>query len=95
MLLAGQLLHEKWLEGELCHSETRDKPRILLEGSEVALVADFAIPKLVVIRRFVLKVASTCAGLSAVTATCRSSISIGRDGILSQRCWKKGRGRAK
>lgn len=33
--------------------------------------------------------------LSAVPATCRSSISIGRDGILAQRCWKKGRGRAK
>lgn len=33
--------------------------------------------------------------VSAVPATCRSSISIGRDGILAQRCWKKGRGRAK
>lgn len=35
---------KKLLEGELRHYETRDRPRILLEGPEVALVADIAIP---------------------------------------------------
>ena len=34
----------KLLEGELRHYETHDKPRILLEGPHVALVADIAIP---------------------------------------------------
>ena len=34
----------KLLEGELRHYETHDRPRILLEGPNVALVADIAIP---------------------------------------------------
>jgi two-component sensor histidine kinase len=34
----------KMLEGELRHYETGDRPRILLEGPDVALVADIAIP---------------------------------------------------
>jgi two-component sensor histidine kinase len=34
----------KMLEGELSHYDTRDKPRILLEGPDVALIADIAIP---------------------------------------------------
>jgi two-component sensor histidine kinase len=34
----------KLLEGELRHYETHDKPRILLEGPDVALIADIAIP---------------------------------------------------
>ena len=34
----------KLLEGELRHYETHDKPRISLEGPNVALVADIAIP---------------------------------------------------
>lgn len=35
---------KKLLEGELRHYETRDKPRILMEGPNVDLVADLAIP---------------------------------------------------
>ncbi|WP_091586087.1 sensor histidine kinase [Mesorhizobium qingshengii] len=35
---------KKLLEGELRHYETRDRPRILLDGPDVALVADIAIP---------------------------------------------------
>lgn len=34
----------RMLEGELRHYETKDKSRILIEGPEVALVADIAIP---------------------------------------------------
>jgi two-component sensor histidine kinase len=35
---------QKMLEGELRHYETQDKPRILVEGPNVLLVADIAIP---------------------------------------------------
>lgn len=35
---------QKILEGELRHYETRDEPRILMEGPNVDLVADLAIP---------------------------------------------------
>ena len=80
---------QKLLEGELRHYETHDKRRILLDGPDVALVADIAIPVGMAFHELAsnsskfgalsrTKGASTCAGRLAVSTARNSSISIGR-----------------